>query len=285
MHGTDLNETGGTEALLSKCVSIDLEVDPNTNRIRSFAAVRPGAADSFVYRSGNFTAALRALDDYAQGAEFALGHNIIEFDWCHLEEADSNLRVLKKPLIDTLWLNPLAFPRNPYHRLVKHYKDGALQGGNASDPEVDARLVLTVLQNQISALRKQVESDPDNLKAFHLLAAPDSSARGFDTFFQSREERTQAARAGGAERYPACPRRQSLHPSSRTADPGSRTNRLAARLRARLDPGSRRDLRHAALGPPPVSRGRRDRSKAARHLLRGPGLPPGAGPGRTRPGF
>lgn len=26
--------------------------------------------------------------------------------------------------IDTLWLNPLAFPRNPYHHLVKHYQDG-----------------------------------------------------------------------------------------------------------------------------------------------------------------
>jgi ATP-dependent DNA helicase RecQ len=31
--------------------------------------------------------------------------------------------------IDTLWLNPLAFPRNPYHHLVKHYQDGRLQAG------------------------------------------------------------------------------------------------------------------------------------------------------------
>ncbi len=30
------------------------------------------------------------------------------------------------PLLDTLKLSPLAFPRNPYHRLLKHYKDGGI---------------------------------------------------------------------------------------------------------------------------------------------------------------
>ena len=134
MDGTDTIETVGTEALLSRSVSIDLEVDPNTGKIRSFAAIHPGVADSCVYRSGDFTSALRALDDYADGAEFVLGHNVIEHDLLHLEEARSSLRLLTKPPIDTLWLNPLAFPRNPYHHLVKHYKDGRLQGGNTSDP-------------------------------------------------------------------------------------------------------------------------------------------------------
>ena len=30
--------------------------------------------------------------------------------------------MLKKPAIDTLYLSPLAFPENPYHRLVKDYQ-------------------------------------------------------------------------------------------------------------------------------------------------------------------
>ena len=185
MDRTELTQPVEMDALLSRCVSIDLEVDPTTDRIRSFAAIRPGIPDRLVHRGGNLASALGALDDFADGAEFVLGHNIIDFDVRHLEAANTGLRVVKKPPIDTLWLNPLAFPRNSYHRLVKHYKNASLQGGNASDPELDAELVLTVLQNQIAALREQARSDPATLAAFHWLATTDASANGFDTVFLS----------------------------------------------------------------------------------------------------
>ena len=62
--------------------------------------------------------------------------------------------------IDTLWLNPLAFPRNPYHHLVKHYHDGRLQAGHVNDPEMDARLVFQVLRNQLAALKQQNADQP-----------------------------------------------------------------------------------------------------------------------------
>ena len=143
-----------TKTLLFKCVSIDLEVDPNTSQIQSFAAIRKGTADTCNYSGDNLPSALSALDIYTADAEFVLGHNVIAHDLPHLQAARSDLRILTKPSIDTLWLNPLAFPRNPYHRLVKHYKDGALQAGNASDPELDAGLVLTLLQNQLAAFRE-----------------------------------------------------------------------------------------------------------------------------------
>ena len=177
-----------TEALLSKCVSVDLEVDSNTGRIRSFAAIRPGAADPYVYSGGSLARALSALDDYAAGAELALGHNVIEHDLPHLREARASLRILAKPPIDTLWLNPLAFPRNPYHRLVKHYRDGRLQAGNASDPELDARLVVTVLQNQLAEFRKLARSDPELLSALHWLATSRDNAQGFEAVFRSARD-------------------------------------------------------------------------------------------------
>ncbi len=50
-----------------------------------------------------------------------------------------DLQILTKPPIDTLWLDPLAFPRNPYHRLVKHYKDGRLQADVRRQNEWDSR--------------------------------------------------------------------------------------------------------------------------------------------------
>ena len=175
----------GTEDLVSRCVSVDLEVDPNTGRIRSFAAIRSVTSATCVYRGGNLAKDLLALDEYSTGTDFVLGHNVIQHDLVHLREANAGLQILTKPPIDTLRLNPLAFPRNPYHRLVKHYQDGRLQAGNASDPELDARLVVTVLRNQLDELRMIAESDPALLTALHWLVTSQDNPQGFDAVFRS----------------------------------------------------------------------------------------------------
>ena len=188
--------------LLSQCVSVDLEVDPNTRRIGSLAAVRPEASKTCTYRGRNISTGLRTLDNYADGARFVLGHNIIKHDLPVLEGANPGLRILRKPPIDTLWLNPLAFPRNPYHRLVKHYKDGPLLSGSKSDPEIDAGLVLTVLKDQFRELRKLDRNDPDLLAAFHWLTTSSKRPQGFDAVFslvrgQSRPGDSEALAAIG----------------------------------------------------------------------------------------
>ena len=59
-------------------------------------------------------------------ADHLLGHNIIRHDLPHLVAMRPALANIFRSPIDTLWLNPLAFPRNPYHHLVKHYHDGRL---------------------------------------------------------------------------------------------------------------------------------------------------------------
>lgn len=174
----------GVDALLEKCVSIDLEINPKTNRISSFAGVRHGAEASYVYMQGVLTEALEALDHYSDAAEFVLGHNFITFDARHLEVTKFDLRLLKKPIIDTLWLNPLAFPRNPYHHLVKHYQDGRLQAGHVNDPELDAELVLTVLSNQIQALYQIEHTDPEIVSAYHYLTTTHQGCAGFDAVFR-----------------------------------------------------------------------------------------------------
>lgn len=171
------------DALLSKCVSIDLELDPKTNRLRSLAGVRSNGSPSFTYRRGNVSEALEALDRYAERSEFVVGHNLIAFDAPHLEAVQPGLRLLRKPMIDTLWLNPLAFPRNPYHHLVKHYQDGRLQGGHLSDPELDAKLVLTVLSNQVEALRDIERGTPETTRAYHYLSTTQSAHSGFNAVF------------------------------------------------------------------------------------------------------
>jgi ATP-dependent DNA helicase RecQ len=171
-------------SLLRRSVSIDLEIDPKTNRLQCFAAVRQDQDESFAFKRGNLAEALEALDRFSEAAEFVLGHNFIAFDARHLEAAKRDLRLLKKPIIDTLWLNPLAFPRNPYHHLVKHYQDGRLQAGHVNDPELDAKLVLNVLSNQIEALSDIDHADPETTRAYHDLTTTHRDYAGFDEVFQ-----------------------------------------------------------------------------------------------------
>ena len=115
--------------LSSRCLSLDLEVRKQDCRIHAFAAVRPDVDQPLVFQGGDLATKLSELDDFADGADFLLGHNLIDFDLPHLKAAKPDLRLLMLPAVDTLRLNPLAFPRNPYHHLVKHYQDGQLKRG------------------------------------------------------------------------------------------------------------------------------------------------------------
>jgi hypothetical protein len=65
------------------------------------------------------------------------------------------LRLLALPVVDTLWLNPLAFPRHPYHHLVKHYQDGGLRRSQLNDPLLDAQLTLELFDDQYQALQQR----------------------------------------------------------------------------------------------------------------------------------
>ena len=161
-------------------LSLDLEVSKQDHRIRAFAAVRPDVDHPLVFHGGDLAAALEKLDDFADGADFLLGHNLIAFDLPHLKAAKSDLRILELPPVDTLWLNPLAFPHNPYHHLVKHYQDGQLKRGRLNDPELDARLALEVFDSQQTALR---DAPLSLLAAWHWLAGTGPDSAGFDAVF------------------------------------------------------------------------------------------------------
>lgn len=102
--------------------------------------MRADTGQVFTHSGHGLAAAFSRLDDFAAGASFVLGHNLIAFDLPHLKAAKPDLRLLKLPVVDTLRLSPLAFPRNPYHHLVKHYKDGGIRCGQINVPELDARL-------------------------------------------------------------------------------------------------------------------------------------------------
>ena len=172
-----------TRRRLSRCLSVDLEVAVRDRRIRAFAGVRWDGGKSFIFPGAGdrLPQALAKLDGLSGGADFLLGHNLIDFDLPHLHAVNPGLKLLRLLAVDTLRLNPLAFPRNPYHHLVKHYQDGQLKRGRVNDPELDARLALEVFGNQLSALSAAPQ---DLLTAWHWLTTGNEWV-GFDLVFGS----------------------------------------------------------------------------------------------------
>lgn len=164
-------------------VSIDLEVGRDSRHIHQLAGVRSNGGGTLTLPPGTLPGALDALDRLADGAAFVLGHNLIAFDLPQLRAAQPNLRLLDKPAIDTLRLNPLAFPKNPYHHLVKHYQDGALLGNRRSNPLLDAELALQVFDDQYASMKTMQVTTPDLLVAWHWLTTQDHGSGGLDHFF------------------------------------------------------------------------------------------------------
>ncbi len=167
--------------MLERCLSVDLEVNPKTAEIFDLAAVRHAPGPAVVAAKGRLQHSLDRLEAALETTSHIIGHNILRHDIEHLLAARPRLRDKMAAPIDTLWLNPLAFPRNPYHHLVKHYHDGRLQAGHVNDPELDARLVFEVLENQIKALGEQ---SSDSLVAWHHLATRMDRSEGFDAVFR-----------------------------------------------------------------------------------------------------
>ena len=198
----------GQLVVAPRCLSIDLEVGIKDERIHQFAAVRGDTDAAYVYHGGDLQAALQELDRMADDVSFLLGHNLIAFDLPHLAAARPGLKLLKLPAVDTLRLNPLAFPRNPYHSLVKHYQDGQLERGQRNNPELDARLTLIVFHDQLEAFQQKRDSAPDLLIAWHWLTTVDGVASGLNAFFTTIRRRP---RPTDEEAYAAIARQLAGH--------------------------------------------------------------------------
>ncbi|WP_374089589.1 RecQ family ATP-dependent DNA helicase [Methylomicrobium lacus] len=108
-----------------------------------------------------------------------LGHNVIAFDQPALSLLHPDLALHQLPLVDTLELSPIAFPQNPYHRLVKDYK---LCTTTRNDPVRDAELAYELFLDQADALRQRVADHPDEMLCLHFLLASENG-KGVANFF------------------------------------------------------------------------------------------------------
>lgn len=152
----------------AKCLCIDIETARQDHlKLREVGAYRPDL-DTRLRISGKSEELTQKLDKITQGAAFVLGHNIIAFDQPALSVLHPDLALHQLPLVDTLELSPVAFPQNPYHRLVKDYK---LYTTTLNNPVRDAELAYELFQDQTNALKQREQDHPDEILCLHFLLA------------------------------------------------------------------------------------------------------------------
>ena len=157
-------DTQSVPAVLGTYVAIDLEVHRN-GQLSDIGAVRHDG-QTFKRKPANARqtfAALKELDCFCRDATYLLGHNLIEHDLTVLRQIAPDLSLIGVRVIDTLHLSPLAFPRNPYHRLVKNYK---LVKDTVNDPVADAQLATRLFGEQYDAFRQYTGTEPDLIRFY-----------------------------------------------------------------------------------------------------------------------
>jgi ATP-dependent DNA helicase RecQ len=157
---------------LEKCLLLDIETcDSKIYHIGVVFGERTiERKDKF-----NLTHALEELDSLAGSAHYLLGHNLIDHDIPLIESFYPGLAFLKKPVVDTLFLSPLAFPENPYHRLVKDYK---IVKSSLNNPVADAQLAGSVFKDEWESFASLVASDNYELPALYRFCFENSDTEG-----------------------------------------------------------------------------------------------------------
>ncbi len=183
--------------ILNSSLLLDLETAPDGTILKVGAVF--GDREGFLKGRFRKTDVAQMLDGHCQNARFVLGHNILDHDLPLLKKQFPNLALHKLPVIDTLFLSPIAFPGNPYHHLVKDYK---LVSTALNNPVADARNAALVFRDQIEVFERLLASDA-GLPRFYAWAFAETMeplfrALGFTAF---DEQEAMEFFAGQASRF------------------------------------------------------------------------------------
>lgn len=142
----------------------DTEIDPNHHKILAIGGIKSNGDE---FRA----ASVKAFNDFIAGSGYLCGHNILKHDLKYIAKEMSGLSNLHK--IDTLYLSPLLFPAQPYHRLVK---DDKLDPENYNNPFNDAKKAKDLFYDEVNAF---AALDEELKRIYWLLLANVAEFAGF----------------------------------------------------------------------------------------------------------
>jgi ATP-dependent DNA helicase RecQ len=147
---------------------IDTEIDPKNSKVLDIGAVK---------QDGNYfhQASVAAFTQFLKGTKFICGHNILNHDVKYIGTALTEAGVRKEDIIDTLYLSPLLFPKNPYHALVK---DDKLQTDEFNNPLNDSIKTKDLFHDEVARF---YETDYSLKEIFYLLLR---DKKEFSAFFK-----------------------------------------------------------------------------------------------------
>ena len=140
--------------------SIDTEVDPRTEKVADYGAVRDDGAVLHTHSRADF-------DAFVSKCDFVCGHNIINHDLKYTALTGH------PTIVDTLFLSPLMFPKRPYHHLVK---DDKLQVDELNNPVNDSMKALDLLNDEVAAWH---QLSPDRQELYYQLLHDTCQFEGF----------------------------------------------------------------------------------------------------------
>jgi len=139
---------------MNKIVFIDAEIDPRSKKILDLGSIDSNGKQ---FHSNS----IKDFSKFSKGADYLCGHNIIDHDLPFIEKAIRK-DLSDIPVIDTLYLSPLLFPKKPYHKLLK---DDKLQTGDINNPLSDAKKAKDLFFDEEAAFSRL----NDNLKGINYL--------------------------------------------------------------------------------------------------------------------
>jgi len=170
--------------LAERIIAIDFEFRDDEHPPYKVGVFSPdtGNAQAWDIDKKNEIEILDLIDKICSHKEIILGHNIIAHDLRLLQKFYPRLNLHTKPVIDTLLLSPLAFPKWPYHKLIKDYK---LVSYSKNRPEDDARLSWSLFVDEIANLTDHVKVSDEIFTAYASWFLEADSKGGFQRLFET----------------------------------------------------------------------------------------------------
>ncbi len=171
----------GTDGFERECIAIDFEFskDGNPYLVGVFDPAS-GVAKAWQIDAGNETKVMDEVAGFCAGKNAIVGHNLLGYDLKELPKGKPYDWLHRMPVIDTLELSPLAFPRWPYHKLVKDYK---LVSHSKNHPEEDARLSWELFNDEVAALADESKVPERVFKGYAKWFMEDDATGGYRRFY------------------------------------------------------------------------------------------------------